>query len=92
MSAIGYVLRTWWTLQFVTDDVVHMVATSTIMSEEGLSFVKNRSQGANLGPIKPDRSSGQWHFGIVDHGLDVGGVVVGLLLDEPKQGVAKFSL
>ena len=62
------------------------------MSKEGLSFVKNRSQRANLGPIKPDRSGGQWHFGIVDHGLDVGGVVVSLLLDEPKQRLAKFSL
>ena len=62
------------------------------ISEEGLSFVKHRSQRANLGPIKPDRSGGQWHFGIVDHGLDVGGVVVGLLLDEPKQGLTKLSL
>jgi len=57
-----------------------------------LLFVEHKAQGANFSAVKPDRSGRQWHFSVVDHGLDVRGVFVGLVPDEPEQGLAELGL
>ena len=49
-----------------------------------LLFVEHKAQWANFFAVKPDRSGGQWHFSVVNHGLDVRGVVVRLVLDEAE--------